>query len=75
MRRSPCGRQRGQLRSERAAIVEELFRPIALKPLLEKTHVLGISATLAIGTWCARHVPSTGSPSTSFGPVQPFGVP
>ena len=27
-----------------------------------------------IGTWCARQVPSTGSPSTSSGPVQPFGV-
>ena len=26
-----------------------------------------------IGTWCERHVPSTGLPSTSFGPVQPFG--
>ncbi len=28
----------------------------------------------AIGTWCARQVPSTGSPSTTFGPVQPLGV-
>ncbi len=30
--------------------------------------------TSAIGTWCDRHVPSTGLPSTSFGPVQPLGV-
>ena len=28
----------------------------------------------SIGTWCARQVPSTGFPSTYFGPVQPFGV-
>ena len=28
----------------------------------------------AIGTWCARHVPSTGSPSTTLGPVHPLGV-
>ena len=27
-----------------------------------------------IGTWCDRHVPSAGLPSTSFGPVQPLGV-
>ena len=28
----------------------------------------------AIGTWCARQVPSTGSPSTTLGPVHPLGV-
>ena len=33
-----------------------------------------MSRTSASGTWCERHVPSTGLPSTSFGPVQPFGV-
>ena len=33
-----------------------------------------MSRTSAIGTWCERHESSTGSPSTSFGPVQPFGV-
>ena len=27
----------------------------------------------ASGTWWARQVPSTGRPSTNFGPVQPFG--
>ena len=36
--------------------------------------VRGCPALSASGTWCARHVPSTGRPSTSFGPVQPFGV-
>ncbi len=25
------------------------------------------------GTWCARKVPSTCRPSTTFGPVQPLG--
>ena len=34
----------------------------------------GFSASWASGTWCARKVPSTGRPSTSLGPVQPFGV-
>ena len=33
-----------------------------------------VLATAAIGTWCERQLPSTGLPSTSFGPVQPFGV-
>ena len=33
-----------------------------------------LSRTSASGTWCERHVPSTGLPSTSRGPVQPFGV-
>ena len=28
----------------------------------------------AIGTWCERKDPSALSPSTSFGPVHPFGV-
>ena len=34
----------------------------------------GLSRTSASGTWCERQVPSTGLPSTSCGPVQPFGV-
>ena len=34
----------------------------------------GGRARPASGTWCERQVPSTGTPSTSFGPVQPFGV-
>src|ERR671934_198058 len=34
----------------------------------------GFSRAASTGTWCERHVPSTGTPSTSFGPVQPFGV-
>ena len=31
-------------------------------------------ASWASGTWCERNDPSAGRPSTSFGPVQPFGV-
>ena len=34
----------------------------------------GLSRTPASGTWCARHVFSTGTPSTSAGPVHPFGL-
>ncbi len=33
-----------------------------------------MSRTPDSGTWWERQVPSTGSPSTVFGPVQPFGV-
>ena len=34
----------------------------------------GFVARPASGTWCARQVPSTCTPSTIFGPVQPFGL-
>ena len=34
----------------------------------------GFAASSASGTWCARNVPSIWIPSTTFGPVQPFGV-
>ena len=34
----------------------------------------GSAFTSLSGTWCARKVPSTFTPSTSFGPVQPLGV-
>ena len=34
----------------------------------------GFSRVSESGTWCARQVPSMGTPSTSRGPVQPFGV-
>ncbi len=33
-----------------------------------------MSRTLESGTWCARNVPWTCTPSTTSGPVQPFGV-
>ncbi len=36
--------------------------------------MLGVLAHLESGTWWARHVPSTGRPSTCLGPVQPFGL-
>ena len=74
MRRSPVGNQstisrRGRPSSSKSSSIR-----------YERIHVSscarcsGFSRTSASGTWCARHVPSTGRPSTTFGPVQPFGV-
>ena len=57
-----------------AVVVEELLGPVAPQPLLELRRCSGLVRTSASGTWWARQVPSTGSPSTIFGPVQPFGV-
>jgi len=33
----------------------------------------GLSRTVLNGTWCERQFPSAGLPSTTFGPVHPFG--
>ena len=75
IRRSPVGRQRARARAAAC-------RPRRTAPRVgsERIHASscrrcsGLSASPASGTWCARNVPSTGTPSTSFGPVQPFGV-
>ena len=32
-----------------------------------------VAGSESFGTWWARNVPSTGRPSTTFGPVQPLG--
>ena len=61
--------------AEPAAGVEELLRAVAPQPLLEeRAGARGSRGRRASGTWCERHVPSTWTPSTSRGPVQPFGV-
>ena len=61
-------------RDETALVVEELLRAVAAHPLAPAgAGARRSSRTSVIGTWCERHVPSIGSPSTSFGPVQPFG--
>ena len=76
----PCGaRPRGasaaSSATQRAVLVEQLLGPVAPQPRLELGEVLGVRrASSASGTWCERNVPSAGRPSTSFGPVQPFGV-
>ncbi|KAI3473495.1 hypothetical protein Pfo_031622, partial [Paulownia fortunei] len=54
--------------------VEQLVRAVAPHPLLELLAVSGVLAHGRQRTWWARKVPSTRSPSTSCGPVQPFGV-
>ena len=55
--------------------VEQFLRPVASASSPRAAPgASGLVRTSANGTWCERHVPSTGSPSTVFGPVQPFGV-
>ena len=55
--------------------VEELLGPVGAHPVLQLRPGAPASSRAAdSGTWWARQVPSTGTPSTSFGPVQPFGV-
>ena len=54
--------------------IEQLRRPVGPQPGLQLARCAGLVRAASIGTWCARHVPSTCSPSTTFGPVQPFGV-
>ena len=74
MRRSPFGRQLRQLRLQPALLVEEFLRPIAPQPVFRAaSRCSGCVAGSESGTWCDRKVPSTCMPSTTFGPVQPFG--
>ena len=75
MRRVARRRQLAQLGQRRAVGVEQLLGPVAAHPVLEQPPgARGRRGAPASGTWCERQVPSTGTPSTSFGPVQPFGV-
>src|ERR1700690_1582621 len=67
------GREFGQFRFEAARLVEQFLRLVALQPVFQQLEVSGWSASTAIGTWCARNVPSICKPSTTFGPVQPLG--
>jgi hypothetical protein len=72
----PARAVRRQRRHEcdRAALgVEQLLRAVRPHPLLEQLQVPGVRRVSAKGTWCERQLPSVGLPSTSCGPVQPFG--
>ena len=68
--RAPARRAPGAARR----LVEQLLGPVGAQPPRGARGARGSSRTSAIGTWCERQVPSTGLPSTSFGPVQPLGV-
>ena len=75
MRRSPFGGQLGQL--ARGGGRPRRRAPRAGSERIHSSSIRRCSAfsrALPTGTWWARNVPSTGLPSTSFGPVQPFGV-
>src|SRR5699024_10940021 len=66
-----------QLGDQRAVFVKQLFGVVAAQPLFQLAMCaswLGMPTVRSMGTWCARKVPSICLPSTSFGPVQPFGV-
>ena len=72
---SPARGERGELGDEPAVAVEEFLGPVGAQPLLQLgAGARGVVAGSDSGTWCARQVPSTCLPSTSCGPVQPFGV-
>ena len=65
----------GDERQRRAVGVEQLVGTVRAHPLLRgSARCSGLVRTSESGTWCARHVPSTGTPSTTPGPVHPFGV-
>ena len=73
IRRSPCGRApaapppAGPPRRTAPRDGRNAARPPARPGA-------SVVAPSAAGTWWARKVPSTGSPSTTSGPVHPFGV-
>ena len=69
------GRERGQLRAQGAALVEQLLGPVGAQPAPRAAPgARALCARSASGTWWERNDPSAGSPSTSLGPVQPLGV-
>ena len=69
---APAPRSSG---AQSAQLVEQLFRPVTAQPLLQLLQMRsGSLRTRRSAPGAQRNVPSTGSPSTRFGPVQPFGV-
>ena len=64
-RRGPARARRRRRTAPRAGSSSASLRAAAGAP--------GCRAMSASGTWCERQKPSTFLPSTSFGPVQPFG--
>ncbi len=74
IRRSPFGRSGSRSATGRPS------RSKSSSGRYERSHASsiarcsGFSRTPASGTWCARKVPSTCTPSTTRGPVQPLGV-
>ena len=74
MRSAPCGASVLQVRGRNSLPRRKVSPDGSFSSSLRAAcSCAGFSRTVASGTWCARKVPSMGSPSTSFGPVQPFG--
>jgi len=72
MRRSPLGASAAISGSRRP---EASNTPVACSSSsgLEQLQVRRVLPDAGQRTWCERNVPSTGFPSTTFGPVQPLG--
>ena len=71
----PRVRGRAAPGTSRPVVVEQLLGPVGAHPLLEHPQVLRVARRgRTSGTWWARLVPSTWTPSTTSGPVQPLGV-
>jgi hypothetical protein len=66
-------RERGDVGAQRAVGVEQFARAGSCASISEQRDVFGLAAKPVSGTWCARQKPSTFTPSTVFGPVQPLG--
>ena len=71
---APSGASVGELRTQRAVLVEQLLGLDSSASTLRAAQVLGLFVQSASGTWCERKEPSIWTPSTTFGPVQPLGV-
>ena len=57
------GRERGDVRVERAVLVEQFVGAVGLEPVRSTSRCSGVSRALASGTWCARHEPVVFLPS------------
>ena len=75
IRRAPAGTSAAAAGVGLAVTVEQLSGPVRPQPLLEHAPVRRRpDERPAAGTWWARNVPSTCTPSTIGGQVHPFGV-
>ena len=74
IRRSPAGASARERVDERTVGFEQLLGPVAAQPLLELRQVRRVVAHLGQRHLVRAPGALDGAPSTTFGPVQPFGV-
>jgi hypothetical protein len=63
-----------QFRDETSLLVKKLFWPVAAHPLFKYFQVTRVCLHIRYRYLMRAERPSTGMPSTSFGPVHPLGV-